>query len=167
MMGAVSRIVSDTLLYPARRVKTTRQTLASRVSTGQMTQKEAVRPVSSCWIQSLASMRSGFRTVAFLVFLSLIPICLLWDACTQDVILSKGTLGLIVHIAKENGFFSLYTGTQPSVCVVWIDFLPSFGCTHRFLTSAHVFVAAPVDFHDRPNYLAWRGSSISQASLRR
>jgi hypothetical protein len=73
MMGAVSRIVSDTLLYPARRVKTTRQTLASRVSTGQMTQKEAVRPVSSCWIQSLASMRSGFRTVAFLVFLSLIP----------------------------------------------------------------------------------------------
>jgi hypothetical protein len=49
MMGAVSRIVSDTLLYPARRVKTTRQTLASRVSTGQMTQKEAVRLwFSSC-----------------------------------------------------------------------------------------------------------------------
>jgi hypothetical protein len=43
MMGAVSRIVSDTLLYPARRVKTTRQTLASRVASGQISKKDAVR----------------------------------------------------------------------------------------------------------------------------
>ena len=40
-MGAISRVVSDTMIYPARRVKTTRQTLASRVASGQMTQKEA------------------------------------------------------------------------------------------------------------------------------
>ena len=40
-MGAISRVVSDTMIYPARRVKTTRQTLASRVASGQLTQKEA------------------------------------------------------------------------------------------------------------------------------
>ena len=41
IMGAISRVVSDTMIYPARRVKTTRQTLASRVASGQLTQKEA------------------------------------------------------------------------------------------------------------------------------